>query len=686
MAEEVVVNQTTTMSTTGDEWTESSTARVISDLIPDNIEMILRQYHIYGLLVVFVIIVLILCLLKICRYFLCSSRPVIQAREIYCQLQRNAYYLAVANQRLSEDIPNERQNNKMTSQRLSVIQSKEVSLKNDLIRNKMERDQLVETVKKLETEQENIYEKALETNRLISYNMNVQKENVYICETIDQLKRQLSRLTETVVNCQQNVNQKQQENLELTEQMMKLDKQSSKLKNVTKERKEYLKEVSKNNEKLRDGESDTKFKLNQLIEEYSGLETKSNEYIHRNGKLVNDFNLLSKELDEFKKETISRELEISSLKETLIKLGNQSNNYNYNDDQGVDQIDESSSSAERNENILNLVKIVSKIKCLTVANNTSSDKLQELSDKSDQLNQQLVVKSDEHKLLKSEKDSALRDRFKAQTELEVLSKYYKQRELELSLEMSNHCIEKQQKDEDVNSVKSRLTAAEEENALLRSQLKSTKKEMTETGVRFRTQINHLENQIHENWIQARSAQRSLEESKAEATVLRQTLTQTVKSPIDSFGFESSFFDDSASSVSDHYNRPFPPIPPPPPLPLLINSMVPSMQLPSSEPIDRMTLWAQSMSQISMNEMDQTFTNDPNVSIGSMDYTPVHPQQHWDTVYNRDSYSPTQSYPSTYQPTNPSAHPTTYNVYTQQPNNYYMNTMPVNSNNISNLPV
>ncbi len=156
--------------------------------------------------------------------------------------------------------------------------------------------------------------------------------------------------------------------------------------------------------------------------------------------------------------------------------------------------------------------------------------------------------------LKAATEAAERERDKAVTGLEVLSKHFKDKELEFGREIGVQLVKREQKEEDANSLEGQLRTLEEEAESLKERLKSTKKELEETERRYRGQLNALEKQSHENWIAARNAERKYEESKAEATALRQTLTLSVKSPppaSDVLSLSGFLFDDSASSVSDH---------------------------------------------------------------------------------------------------------------------------------------
>ncbi len=321
------------------------------------------------------------------------------------------------------------------------------------------------------------------------------------------------------------------------------------LKSVLKETEHNLEIVQSNNEELKVSKNELSSSLNSLEEQYSILQNKSENYISKNEELLSDVEKYREEIDGLNELIVNKNLELESMKEILSNINRREN---------IDEIDGQSDNNINNEKSLtdlyDIVKMHLELKSLEKDRNQLNSKLEELTIECKQLNDRLLYFEENNQILKTEKENAVQEKLKAQMELEVLSKYYKEKEVELGKEIGVQHIQRKQTEEDATSLASQLRSLEEENISYKSQLQSMKKEIGDTERKYKSQINLLEKQVHENWILARNAERKLEESKAEATVLRQTLTMSVKSPVDGFGGDISFMDDSASSVSHCTNR------------------------------------------------------------------------------------------------------------------------------------
>ncbi|CAG2110770.1 unnamed protein product, partial [Medioppia subpectinata] len=524
-------------------------------------------------------------------------------------------------------------------EKLHLSEYKVIPLESECLNSKAEREQLYQRVNSLESELESAAEASLEANRLLNDFLISQKENIS----------------------------------ELKERNHKMSAELKRIQNVLKETEHNLQTVQKNNEDLKASKSELNSSFTVLDEQYTSLQTKMSEIHKKNEELLNDSQKLIQEIDGLRELMARKDSEIESMKGVLLRLDEKN-------DMSEDQTD-NDMSGKSVINFYNIVEMDLKLKSLSIDKNELNVKLSQTMKECQQLNDRVIALETEKQTLKSECEEAGRDRLRAQTELQVLTKYYKEKEVELGKEIGVQHIHRLIKEEDANSLTTQMVAIEDENVSLKSQLQSMKREITETESKYKKQITLLEKQVHENWISARTAQRSLDESKAEATALRQTLTQTFKSS-DGFGGDSSFLDDSASSVSslpDHFGHILPPIPPPPPP--MINGFIPGMHLPYNEGPDSMSFWNHNQMGPQMPQMGHNFSslqtngaigNNQNVSFESMGfnappmgYAPQF-QQQWESASNRDSYSPAS------HRSNSSPHSHSY-MYSQ-PNSQYSNPM------------
>lgn len=137
------------------------------------------------------------------------------------------------------------------------------------------------------------------------------------------------------------------------------------------------------------------------------------------------------------------------------------------------------------------------------------------------LSQQAV---EEVEILRRQFDDANRKRDEAVTKLEILSGYFKDKELKLQRELGAQEVVRQQNQENVASVHVKMNSLEQEVQLYRSQMAGLKNEIESQERSYKNQISNQEKKAHENWLAARSAERRLEECKREAASLRNKLT------------------------------------------------------------------------------------------------------------------------------------------------------------------
>ncbi|XP_015915093.1 transport and Golgi organization protein 1 [Parasteatoda tepidariorum] len=225
----------------------------------------------------------------------------------------------------------------------------------------------------------------------------------------------------------------------------------------------------------------------------------------------------------------------------------------------------------------------------------------------------LDVKSENDKL-KVNYNQALQDKAEAQTKLEVLTNYFKDKEIQLQKQLGVQEAVRQRTEEDATSAERRICLIEQENASYKYQVASMKQEIEETERNLKSQISLHEKKAHENWLAARTAERKLEDTKQEVTQLRQRLTllereqenwsnstrdeiiRPVPKRISNMNDDSVNTQDSNSSLELRSNlfpppppmmlppdRPLPPLPPLPPFLRPFDPPPPFESLPPFQP-------------------------------------------------------------------------------------------------------
>lgn len=112
----------------------------------------------------------------------------------------------------------------------------------------------------------------------------------------------------------------------------------------------------------------------------------------------------------------------------------------------------------------------------------------------------------------------------AQTKLDVLSNYFKDRELQLQKEVGMQEVERRQRETEASTVTQQLALLEQQCQSYKSQLSSLRQEMELSERNYKNQVADQEKRAHENWLAARAAERKLEEANRDRTALRQRLT------------------------------------------------------------------------------------------------------------------------------------------------------------------
>ncbi|XP_051161466.1 transport and Golgi organization protein 1 isoform X3 [Leptopilina boulardi] len=163
----------------------------------------------------------------------------------------------------------------------------------------------------------------------------------------------------------------------------------------------------------------------------------------------------------------------------------------------------------------------------------------QLAEERDELRVKLIEAENTHKsleaLMKSAKEEVLslneecktfeKEKKDAETKLEVLSNFFKEKEAQRQKEEALW-LEKQG---EVSSTVERIHTMQNEIQNYKQQIEILKREIVDQEREYKSQIGALETKAHEHWVVARQNERRLEELKAESGQLRNRLTIVEKS-------------------------------------------------------------------------------------------------------------------------------------------------------------
>lgn len=375
-----------------------------------------------------------------------------------------------------------------------------VTLKQELEEAKLTRIELEEQISNLERELENATEAGLELNRMLADFLNSQSGNENIMENVEHLQRQLFEQQSTINSMKGTLNTKNTENellqTELSVANGKIDQLQDELDKMVVNLLSVQEAKSKNETEFEEQSKLIKEEYDNKIKTITiDLEEIKNENLHL----------------KFKSEELQKALELKNNEYQVLK----------------DSVNELKSIKENKDSLaalLDVSKVKAEVQQLREEKQLLNDTL--ISEKNSKLlaEKQIQVIMQELKLLKSKFEEAEKEKVEAQTRLDVLSTYFKEKEAQLQQEINEHESMWLQKQGEATSTVERIKWIQEELQNYKSQNELLKKEILDQEVSLKSQISVLEKKNHDNWVTARQAERKLEESKQEASQLRNRLT------------------------------------------------------------------------------------------------------------------------------------------------------------------
>ncbi|XP_042189374.1 transport and Golgi organization protein 1 homolog isoform X2 [Callorhinchus milii] len=122
--------------------------------------------------------------------------------------------------------------------------------------------------------------------------------------------------------------------------------------------------------------------------------------------------------------------------------------------------------------------------------------------------------------------SRLENEFKTmQQKLEILTELYHQKEMALQKKLTQEEVQRQEKEQKLSVADERALQAVEEVKMYKQRIQEMEEELQKTERSFKNQIATHEKKAHENWLSARTAERTLTEEKRESANLRQRLIE-----------------------------------------------------------------------------------------------------------------------------------------------------------------
>ncbi|XP_029449003.1 transport and Golgi organization protein 1 homolog isoform X2 [Rhinatrema bivittatum] len=112
-----------------------------------------------------------------------------------------------------------------------------------------------------------------------------------------------------------------------------------------------------------------------------------------------------------------------------------------------------------------------------------------------------------------------------QQKVEILTELYQQKEMALQKKLTQEEYERQEKEQKLSVADEKAVLAIEEVKIYKQRIQEMEEELEKTERSFKNQIASHEKKAHDNWLIARSAERTLAEEKRESANLRQKLIE-----------------------------------------------------------------------------------------------------------------------------------------------------------------
>ncbi|XP_039594054.1 transport and Golgi organization protein 1 homolog isoform X2 [Polypterus senegalus] len=149
-----------------------------------------------------------------------------------------------------------------------------------------------------------------------------------------------------------------------------------------------------------------------------------------------------------------------------------------------------------------------------------------LEEKSRHALEELIKKLEhDHSSLTIEKNRLENDFKTIQQKLEIMNELYQQKENALQQKLSQEEFERREKEQKLSEVDGKALQAEEQLKIYKMRIQEIEEELQKTERSYKNQIAVHEKKAHENWLNARAAERALVEEKRETSNLRQKLVE-----------------------------------------------------------------------------------------------------------------------------------------------------------------
>ncbi|XP_052870255.1 transport and Golgi organization protein 1 [Anopheles cruzii] len=371
-----------------------------------------------------------------------------------------------------------------------------IALKADLEAAEATKQDLQDQIAGLEKELENAAEAGLELNKMVAELLN-QNGSDSIALSVEELQRQLNEQQQTILSMNASLAEKSRENSELQIAIAQQTVKST----------ERIDELERQGKELAERRGQLEVEAGQLKSELQhkldGLRKENGAELER---LTKELKFAQSKADETRKTLAASEAKCDALEQCL------------------KEVKSPDGHVGNAAGLIDMVELKAKIALLTSEKASLQDKLQGETIARQLVEDHMKMVNEEISSLKRDFGKAEKDKLEAETRLEVLSSYFKEKETQLQKELSvKEAMWMKQQGETTSTVE-KIRHMQDETQQLKSQNDKLRAEIEAQAAAHKAQYTTLETRSHDAWLATRQAERRAEEARSESSALRRKLT------------------------------------------------------------------------------------------------------------------------------------------------------------------
>ncbi|XP_069950207.1 uncharacterized protein [Cherax quadricarinatus] len=375
-----------------------------------------------------------------------------------------------------------------------------------------EKAQLEERIVQLEHELEEATSNGLEMHKMLSEMLSTQKDTSTFQASVDHLQAMLDGQREKVETLTSDLALKTRLNEELHNELSVSLERANKLDYQVQQLTQSLQELTTSKEETNHRLEKETALVKKLQEANDCISQQTCEYTTKISSLSSELQAQQDVLCQLRESVETKESELQIYKECLKQI------------QLTSSDDHAAPNEEKLSALFDVVRVKAELQRVKSEHNNLKEQLQDSEMAQKNLEDALSSTRLEVSELRTHHDLAVQEKQEAMSKLAVLSQYFEEKEAQLTKELESQEGLRLNAEGSVATVSKKIQNCGLELATYKAQVESLRKELEDQENSYKAQITSHEQKAHENWLQARAAERKLEEQRQENSQLRNRLT------------------------------------------------------------------------------------------------------------------------------------------------------------------